>query len=122
MGALCFVSLSLTSHTLLLYGLIALGGACTGGTQNLVNPYISEFYPREIRATGLSITVGIGRIGAILAPVLIGLLLATNVAPQNAFMAFAVPSILGGIAFLFVQEKYGSFDKTTNTSQLSKVG
>lgn len=112
-GAVCFISLSMTSHTLVLYGLIALGGACTGGTQNLVNPYISEFYPREIRATGLSVTVGIGRIGAILAPVIIGLLLATNVAPQSAFMAFAIPSILGGVAFLFVQEKYGSFDKVT---------
>lgn len=114
-GAFCFVSLSMASHTLLLYGLIALGGACTGGTQNLVNPYISEFYPREIRATGLSVTVGIGRIGAIIAPVIIGLLLATNVAPQSAFMAFAIPSILGGIAFLLVQEKYGSFDKITKS-------
>ncbi|MBO0991889.1 MFS transporter [Bacillus sp. SD088] len=115
-GAVCFISLSMTSHTLVLYGLIALGGACTGGTQNLVNPYISEFYPREIRATGLSVTVGIGRIGAILAPVIIGLLLATNVAPQSAFMAFAIPSILGGVAFLFVQEKYGSFDKVLKST------
>ncbi|GIN74441.1 MFS transporter [Bacillus sp. J14TS2] len=125
-GAVCFIFLSMTSHTLVLYGLIALGGACTGGTQNLVNPYISEFYPREIRATGLSVTVGIGRIGAILAPVIIGLLLATNVAPQSAFMAFAIPSILGGVAFLFVQEKYGSFDKvlksTSSRGLENKVG
>ncbi|PKG24250.1 MFS transporter [Niallia nealsonii] len=116
LGAICFVSLSLTSNTLLLYVLIAIGGACTGGTQNLVNPYISEFYPQEIRTTGLSVTVGIGRIGAILAPLIIGLLLATNLAPQNAFMAFAVPSILGVIALLLVQEKYGSFDKIIKTS------
>lgn len=118
-GAICFASLSITSNTYLLYVLIALGGACTGGTQNLVNPYISEFYPQEIRTTGLSVTVGIGRIGAILAPLIIGLLLTTNLEPQQAFMAFAVPSIMGGIALLAVQEKYGSFDmvlKTTNKS------
>jgi MFS transporter, AAHS family, benzoate transport protein len=118
-GAICFASLSITSNTYLLYVLIALGGACTGGTQNLVNPYISEFYPQEIRTTGLSVTVGIGRIGAILAPLIIGLLLTTNLEPQQAFMAFAVPSIIGGIALLAVQEKYGSFDmvlKTTNKS------
>ncbi|WP_245698316.1 MFS transporter [Sporosarcina ureilytica] len=110
-GTLCFVLLSMTSNTLLLYLLVIIGGACTGGTQNLVNPYISEFYPREIRTTGLSVTVGIGRIGAILAPILIGLLLTTNLAPQQALIAFAIPSILGGIAFSFVQEKYGSFDR-----------
>lgn len=118
-GAICFASLSITSNTYLLYVLIAFGGACTGGTQNLVNPYISEFYPQEIRTTGLSVTVGIGRIGAILAPLIIGLLLTTNLEPQQAFMAFAVPSIIGGIALLAVQEKYGSFDmvlKTTNKS------
>lgn len=115
-GAICFVSLSQTSNTLLLYGLIAIGGACTGGTQNLVNPYISEFYPREIRTTGLSVTVGIGRIGAILAPLIIGLLLATNLAPQHAFMAFAIPSLIGATALLVVQEKYGSFDRIIKTS------
>lgn len=118
-GAICFASLSITSNTYLLYVLIALGGACTGGTQNLVNPYISEFYPQEIRTTGLSVTVGIGRIGAILAPLIIGLLLTTNLEPKQAFLAFAVPSIIGGIALLAVQEKYGSIDmvlKTTNKS------
>ncbi|MFC4321764.1 MFS transporter [Litchfieldia salsa] len=116
LGALCFISLSSTSNTLLLYVLIAIGGACTGGTQNLVNPYISEFYPQEMRTTGLSMTVGIGRIGAILAPLIIGLLLATNLEPQKAFMAFAIPSIVGGVAFLLVQEKHGSFDRIIKTS------
>lgn len=112
-GGLCFISLSFTSSTILLYLLIALGGACTGGTQNLVNPYVSEFYPREARATGVSMTVGIGRIGAIIAPMVIALLLATSLEPQKAFMAFAIPSIIGGIAFLIVQEKYGSFDRVS---------
>lgn len=111
LGALCFVALSMTSNLLLLYVLIAIGGACTVGTQNLANPYISEFYPKEVRSTGVGVTVGVGRIGAILAPLVIGLLLATSLAPQSAFMAFAIPSILGGVAFLFVQEKYGSFDQ-----------
>jgi MFS transporter, AAHS family, benzoate transport protein len=119
LGAICFTSLSITSNTYLLYLLIALGGACTGGTQNLVNPYISEFYPQEIRTTGLSVTVGIGRIGAILAPLIIGLLLTTNLEPQQAFMAFAVPSIIGGFALLAVQEKYGSFDMVLKTTKKS---
>ncbi|KIL52044.1 MFS transporter [Jeotgalibacillus soli] len=111
LGAICFVALSMTSNSLLLYVLIAIGGACTVGTQNLANPYISEFYPKEIRSTGVGVTVGVGRIGAIVAPILIGLLLTTNLAPQSAFIAFAIPSILGSIAFLLVQEKYASFDK-----------
>lgn len=104
-GALCFVALSITNQPALLYALIAIGGACTGGTQNLVNPYISAFYPSDVRGTGLSMAVGIGRLGSITAPILIGFVLMTNIAPQTAFMAFAIPSLLGGTALLFVRER-----------------
>jgi len=111
-GSLCFVLLSITTSSLLLYLIITLTGACTVGTQNLVNPYISEFYPREIRTTGLSIAVGVGRIGGIMAPVAIALLLSTNLDPQHAFMAFAVPSLIGAVCFIIVREKHASFDRT----------
>ncbi|WP_257985763.1 MFS transporter [Bacillus sp. M6-12] len=113
LGALCFISLSLTSNLFLLYILIMIGGACTVGTQNLANPYISEYYPPEARSTGVGWALGFGRIGAILAPTVVALILAAGIAPQNAFIAFAVPSILGALAILFIQEKYGSFDKIT---------
>ncbi|GAA0344753.1 MFS transporter [Oceanobacillus oncorhynchi subsp. oncorhynchi] len=110
-GSLCFILLSITTNSLLLYLIITLTGACTVGTQNLVNPYISEFYPREIRTTGLSIAVGVGRIGGIMAPVAIALLLSTNLDPQHAFMAFAVPSLIGAVCFITVREKHASFDR-----------
>ncbi|CAG9614941.1 Gentisate transporter [Bacillus rhizoplanae] len=113
LGAVCFVILGLTSNVFALYFLIALGGGCTVGTMNLTNPYISEYYPREARATGIGWALGIGRIGAILAPTLVGLLLAMKLPPQNAFMAFAIPSVIGAVALLFVQEKFGSYDKVS---------
>jgi AAHS family benzoate transporter-like MFS transporter len=53
LGAICFIVLGITSNVLALYVLVALGGACTVGTQNLANPYISEYYPKEARATGI---------------------------------------------------------------------
>ncbi|WP_180954952.1 MFS transporter [Bacillus sp. V3-13] len=111
LGAICFVSLSLTSNLFLLYILIMIGGACTVGNMNLTNPYIAEYYPPEARATGMGWALGFGRIGAILAPTLIAFILAAGIAPQNAFIAFAIPSIVGAVALLLVKEKYGSFDK-----------
>ncbi|WP_050582838.1 MFS transporter, partial [Geobacillus kaustophilus] len=42
LGAVCFVILGVTSNLFMLYVLVAVGGACTVGTQNLANPYISE--------------------------------------------------------------------------------
>lgn len=119
-GALCFVSLSLTSNLFLLYILILVGGACTVGNMNLTNPYITEYYPPEARATGMGWALGFGRIGAILAPTLIAYILAIGIAPQNAFLAFAIPSLIGAIALFLVKEKYGSFDKIA-TEQVNEV-
>lgn len=110
-GAVTFVALSMTSNVIGLYILICLGGACTVGAMNLANPYITQYYPRDIRATGMGYSQAVGRIGSILAPTLIAMILATGISPNLAFATFAVPSIIAAIGYLLVREKYGSFDK-----------
>ena len=124
-GVVTFLSLSVATNVTLVYLLIFLGGASTVGVMNLGNPYITEYYPREIRATGMGYAQAIGRTGSILAPTLIAMLLVTGVDPKLAFAAFAIPSILAAIGFAFVQEKYGSFDKVVeeeNRKESMKVG
>ena len=111
LGIVCFLFLGNVSNVFWLYVFVTLGGACTVGVQNIANPYVSEYYPREIRATGIGWSLGIGRIGAILAPSLIGLLLSFQIEPQKAFMVFAVPSFVGALAIIMIQEKYSSFDQ-----------
>lgn len=107
-GTLCFAALSFTGSTVLLFVLIAVAGACTAGTQNLINPYITMFYPTDIRGTGLSVAVGVGRIGSVLGPLLIGMIFMTNIAPQMSFLGFAIPCLLSAVALLFVQEKHAT--------------
>jgi MFS transporter, AAHS family, benzoate transport protein len=120
-GVVTFISLSLTANVALVYFLIFLGGASTVGVMNLSNPYITEYYPREIRATGMGYAQAVGRIGSILAPTLIAMLLVTGIDPKMAFATFAVPSILAGLGFLFIQEKYGSFDKLAEEEDSIKI-
>lgn len=109
-GAVTFVALSLTHNIVALYILVSLGGACTLGAMNLANPYITEFYPRDIRTTGMGYSQAIGRMGSILAPTVFALILATGIRPNLAFATFAIPSIVAAIGYLLVQEKYSSFD------------
>ncbi|WP_251025025.1 MFS transporter [Bacillus sp. ISL-57] len=78
---------------------------------NLANPYITEYYPREIRTTGMGYSQAIGRIGSILAPTLIAFLLSTGMDPKVAFATFALPSIIAAVGYILVQEKHGSFDR-----------
>jgi AAHS family benzoate transporter-like MFS transporter len=119
-GAVTFVALGMIHNVIGLYVLICIGGACTVGTMSLANPYITEFYPRDIRTTGMGYSQAIGRIGSILAPTLIALILATGISPSLAFAIFAVPSIIAGIGFLLVQEKYSSFDRLLYGTKKSK--
>ena len=107
-GAIAFVLLSITEQTLILFVLIAAVGACTAGSQNLINPYITMFYPADIRGSGLSIAVGMGRIGSITGPLLIGMVLMTSLPAQLTFLGFAVPSIVAFLALLCVQEKHAT--------------
>jgi MFS transporter, AAHS family, benzoate transport protein len=39
------------------------------------------------------------------------LILATGISPSSAFATFVVPSLIAEIAYIFVQEKYSSFDR-----------
>ncbi len=107
-GAGAFILLSMTSSTELLFVLIGIAGACTAGSQNLINPYITMFYPSDIRGAGLSIAVGMGRIGSITGPLLIGWVLITNMPPQLSFLGFLVPCLTAFCALLFVQEQHGT--------------
>ena len=102
-----------------LYVLIAVAGATTTGTQIVMNAYVSQYYPTEIRSTGLGWALGIGRFGGMLGPTLGGFLLNAQLTLQMNFLAFAIPSILAGIAIWFVQEKYSSLGEKKSYSQAS---
>ncbi len=74
MYALAAVSLTLLGFkmpTPALFVLIGLAGASTIGTQIVANAYTGQFYPMAFRFTGLGWALGVGRSGAILAPILI---------------------------------------------------
>ena len=76
----------------------------------LRNAYISQYYPTEIRSSGLGWALGIGRLGAIAGPIIGGVLLTMNLPFYQNFLAFAVAGIIGAIALSFVQNKYSSSD------------
>ena len=58
-----------------------------------------------IRSTGLGWALGIGRTGAILAPILIGVLVSLNLPLQQNFIAIAMPAVIGMIAVLLIDHR-----------------
>ncbi|MGO4890381.1 MFS transporter [Anaerobacillus sp. MEB173] len=124
-GAVCLVLLGFKSSMFILYILVAIAGACTIGSQNIANAFVSQYYPPAIRSTALGVSSGVGRIGAIIAPTLGGILLAAALPIQLNFLAFAIPGIIAAIALSFVPEKYAYYKqlekKTSQEVSLHKA-
>jgi MFS transporter, AAHS family, benzoate transport protein len=106
---LAFFTLTLLSFKpgiILLYLLIGVAGGTTTGTQIVANSYVSQYYPVEMRSTGIGWALGMGRIGGIVGPMLGGVLLSQHLSLRSNFLVFAVPCIISALAISFVQEKY----------------
>ena len=105
MYALAAISITLLGFkmpTELLFIVVGLAGASTIGTQIVANAYTGQFYPMAIRSTGLGWALGIGRSGAILAPIVIGVLVSMSLPLQQNFFAIAIPAVIGMVAVLMI--------------------
>jgi AAHS family 4-hydroxybenzoate transporter-like MFS transporter len=81
-------------------------GFCISGGQMSVIALAAIFYPAPIRSTGVGWALGIGRLGGIGGPLLIGVLLAYQLSTASLFYAAAVPMLLAGILVMLLGVKY----------------
>lgn len=93
-----------TSHEVL-YLIVALVGATTTGTQIVTYAYAGQFYPTAIRSTGIGFAAGVGRSGAILAPILIGFLVSLKLPLEQNFLVIAAAGVMGAIAVAFIDHR-----------------
>lgn len=100
LGALCIALLGMNPAMPVLYLLIFIAGAGTTGTQILLYASVAEFYNLSVRSTGLGWASGMGRVGAIVGPMLGGLLMAAKLPMAMNFVAFAIPGVIAVLATL----------------------
>ena len=77
--------------------ILACGMGVIGG-QTVANALAADFYPTAIRATGLGWSLGVGRVGSILGPILGGFLLSYGGSARRVFWAAAVPAVIATFA------------------------
>lgn len=85
-----------------LFFVVGLAGASTIGTQIVTYAYAGQFYPMAIRSTGIGLASGVGRSGAILAPIVIGTLVAMALPLQQNFIAIAIPAVIAAAAVAMI--------------------
>jgi AAHS family 4-hydroxybenzoate transporter-like MFS transporter len=80
--------------------IVFIAGWCIVGAQPGVNTLSASYYPTYLRATGVGAGLGVGRIGAIVGPLIGGLLLAQQRTPQQLFWAAALPAFVSTLVML----------------------
>jgi AAHS family benzoate transporter-like MFS transporter len=105
LGAMFLYMMTVKTSQEVLYVIVALVGATTTGTQILTYAYAGQFYPTAIRSTGIGFASGVGRAGAILAPILIGFLVSLNLPLNQNFLVIASAGLMGAIAVAFISHR-----------------
>lgn len=115
-ATLSILLLSVNFPLALLMLCVAVAGFGTGA-QILVNGYVAVHYPASSRATALGWSLGIGRIGAILGPILGGLVAGSALGYQWNFYLFAVFALVGAVLIAAVpvaRAAAGTSDRTAS--------
>lgn len=81
----------------LLFAAITAAGVCVIGGQSSLVALAASSYPTTLRATGVGWSLGIGRLGSILGPVLGGELIRLNWPASSIFTAVAIPAVLSAV-------------------------
>ena len=90
------------------YLMLVLAGVGTHGTQCLIIAAVASHYPGHLRGTALGWALGTGRIGAVAAPQIGGLLLAAGLGVNSNFLAFAGAAAIAAVLLAAVGLKLKS--------------
>jgi MFS transporter, AAHS family, 4-hydroxybenzoate transporter len=105
MTALLMFTFSLFSGSPLVLVLFGLIGFCIQGGFVGLYSVAARIYPTEVRTTGIGWAIGAGRMGALVGPLLGGLLIGMNVSTTINFIIFAIPAIVAGLATYVIRSK-----------------
>jgi AAHS family 4-hydroxybenzoate transporter-like MFS transporter len=86
----------------LVIGAATTAGVFVIGAQAVANAFVGNFYGSHIRATGIGWALGMGRLGAIVGPFVIGTLHGAGATPQTLFQLCAIPGLFAAAATWFV--------------------
>jgi AAHS family 4-hydroxybenzoate transporter-like MFS transporter len=94
--------------TALRYAVVLISGICIVGGQPAVNALTATLYPTSLRATGVGWSLGIGRAGSIIGPVVAGQLIRLEWSNTALFAAAAVPALASCVMLVFLSRTVGT--------------
>lgn len=81
-------------------------GFCVLGLQGGINAVAASIYPTSFRSNGTGWALGMGRVGAIVGPVLGGILIAQRLPVDKLFLIAAIPFAVGAVICFWLTHLY----------------
>lgn len=91
-----FFGIAVTAWQLIIAGMLL--SFFNLGAWGALYAYTPEQYPSSVRATGSGIAAGVGRIGGILGPLIVGYMVAFGISPTIIFSLFCLVIVIGILA------------------------
>ena len=101
-GAAVLLLVGLNTH-LVNVAAVALSGFCIIGAQFVLNNFTAASYETAVRATAVGMELAIARVGAILGPLVAGLLQQTYQSPTPMFVSIGLSAVAAGAIILFAE-------------------
>lgn len=101
-GALSLLGMSVQPPVGLLFALMFASGLGFIGSQVLTNALVVTSYPDDLRGPGIGWALSIGRLGAIVGPMLGGWILSSSLDARWNFYLFAIPGVIGAVLAMCV--------------------
>ena len=119
-GAIVLSLLGFEPPQVALYLMIALAGAASIGSQILLYSYVAQYYPVAVRSTGIGWASAVGRSGAIIGPILIGMLLGMDLPHQYNFIAVGIPLLVVAIAVTLISKQDQAEEVEVKTAAVAR--
>lgn len=92
----------------LLFAVVFIAGVGVMGGQVGINALAATYYPTELRSTGIGAGLGVGRLGAIVGPLIGGQFMAWQWSTRTLFLAAAVPALISAVVMLALRGELSS--------------
>jgi AAHS family 4-hydroxybenzoate transporter-like MFS transporter len=102
----------------IIFLMIFLSGFAIVGGQPALNALAATYYPTSLRSTGIGWSLGVGRVGSVIGPVLGGYLMHLQWSQSQLFIAAAVPAIVSLCGVVGIRFSAGSSMRTQGAAKV----
>ena len=106
LGALGMWLVTVSNSEFIAYLCIGIAGIGSIASTQLLHAYLTKYFPPTVRATALGWGLGVGRIGAITGPILIGLFISMGFDELFSFYTFVIAGFIASIATSLVSNRH----------------